>query len=424
MSIEILLPKLGLTMEEGEIIEWCKQEGEQISKGDVLYVLETEKISYEFEAPADGILSPILFNIGESIPVGSVVAYLMEPGENYEDIRECIQNNSEQEHSSSESSSVLSGDKTIVPEPVPSNSRTSVTPLAKKIAREKKVELTSVQGSGPSGRIVAEDVYRIVKEKSSENINSKSEADSVDAKVPSPHVGEDSVGCIDKLVRFSATRKTIAKRMLASKIETAQSYMTISIDASALVRTRKTFLPMIEKQCGVRLTLTDMFMKIYGNAILSHPIINTQWTDKGVQYLANVHMGMAMDVDDGLLVPVIRNINHKNLTEVAADRLRLMDLCRSKKFTIEDISGSTVSMSTLGAFGIESFTSNINMPESAILAIGEVRDCPVVVDGIVRVQATAKITLTYDHRHIDGADAAKFMKTLKSQLEAPEGYLW
>ena len=423
MSIEILLPKLGLTMEEGEIIEWCKQEGEQISKGDVLYVLETEKISYEFESPTDGILSPILFNIGESIPVGSVVAYLIEPGEKYEDIRQFTQNNSEQELSSSESSSVLSGDKTL-PEPVPSNSRVSVTPLAKKIAREKEVELTSVQGSGPSGRIVAEDVYRIVKEQTPENINSKFEADSVDAKVPSPHAGEAGVGCIDKLVRFSATRKTIAKRMLASKIETAQSYMTISIDASAIVRSRKTFLSMIEKQCGIRLTLTDIFMKICGNAILSHPIINTQWTDKGVQYLANVHMGMAMDVDDGLLVPVIRNINQKNLTEIAADRLRLMDLCRSKKYKIEDISGSSVSMSTLGAFGIESFTSNINMPESAILAIGEVKDCPVVVDGVVRVQATTKITLTYDHRHIDGADAAKFMETLKSQLETPEGYLW
>ena len=153
-------------------------------------------------------------------------------------------------------------------------------------------------------------------------------------KFPSPNTGEAGVGCIDKFVRFSATRKIIAKRMLASKIETAQSYMTISIDASALVRSRKTFLPMVEKQCGLRLTLTDIFMKICGNAILSHPIINTQWTDKGVQYLADVHMGMAMDVDDGLLVPVIRNINQKNITEIAADRLRLMDLCRSKTYKI------------------------------------------------------------------------------------------
>ncbi len=406
MSVEILLPKLGLTMEEAEIIEWCKQEGDPVSSGEVIYVLATEKTIFEFEAPQDGILGPILVPAGESTTVGGVVAYLLEPGEKQEDFQVTTPPGNPGKRPEDSEKSILCNSEDS-PSGVSANSGAELraTPRAKKLARSAEIALSTIQGSGPSGRIVAEDVNQAEREKLAASTN------------------KNASTVADKLVRFSAMRKTIAKNMMASKLETAQTYMSISLDASAIVKAQKVFSPMIEKRYSARLTLTDIFMKICANAILSHPIINTRWTEKGIQYLADVHMGMAMAVDDGLLVPVIRDINQKDLTEVALDRIRLITLCRGKEFSLGDISGSTFTLSTLGAFGIESFTSNINRPESAILAVGAVKDSAVVVDGEIRVLPTANITLTYDHRHIDGAEAAKFMKTLKSQLEAPEGPL-
>ena len=406
MLIEILLPKLGLTMEEAEIIEWCKQEGDQVSSGQVLYILETEKTSFEFEAPNDGVLGPILVPEGESIPVGSVVAHLLIPGEEETEVSQVAAPQDIDRRGQGEtglhSFACIEDDPALVLQKPAARER--ATPLAKKLARENEIALSSIKGSGPSGRILAADLAQAETQKTQS-------------------VPFEKKFAVDKLVPRTAMRKTIAKHMLASKLETAQTYMSIDIDASAIVQSRKKLLPKIDTQYGVRLTLTDIFMKVCGNAILSHPIVNTRWTDEGIQYLADVHMGMALALESGLLVPVIRDINKKSLAEIALDRNRLITSCRSKQFSLEDISGSTFSLSTLGAFGIDSFTSNINLPESAILAVGAVKERAVVVNGEILAQAMANITLTYDHRHIDGAEAANFMQTLRSQLEACEGYL-
>jgi len=207
--------------------------------------------------------------------------------------------------------------------------------------------------------------------------------------------------------------------MMAAKVETAQTYMSVTTDASAIVKLRKKLLPIIEDTHQVRVTITDIMMKITGRAIARHPVINTRWTDKGVLFLPVVHMGMAMSVDDGLIVPVLRNINAMDFGQLATERTGLIEKVRQSRFLPDDIKGSTFTLSTLGMFGIESFTANINQPESAILAVGAIIDKPVAVDGKIVVKPMMNMTLTYDHRIIDGAEAAKFMQTLKALTEEP-----
>jgi pyruvate dehydrogenase E2 component (dihydrolipoamide acetyltransferase) len=214
-------------------------------------------------------------------------------------------------------------------------------------------------------------------------------------------------------------RRAIAKKMLAAKVETAQTYMSVTVDAGRIVAYRETLLPYIQERAGVRVTITDLMMKVTGAAIREHPVVNTRWTPEGILYLDEVHMGMAMALDAGLIVPVIRDIHQKNLTQIARDRTTLIEKGKNNRFMPDDITGSTFTLSAMGMFGIEQFTANINLPESAILAVGAVIDKPVAAGGQVVIRPMMNVTLTYDHRIIDGAEAGKFMRTLKRLIEDP-----
>ena len=192
-----------------------------------------------------------------------------------------------------------------------------------------------------------------------------------------------------------------------------------TVDATRIQGLRVELLPLIEKKCGVRITITDLMMKITGAALREHPVINTRWTDKGVLYMAEVNMGMAMALDEGLIVPVIKNINAKSLGQVALDRAALIEKGRNNSFLLDDITGSTFTLSAMGMFGIETFTAIINQPENAILAVGAILDKPVALKGELVIRPMMIVNLTYDHRTIDGAEAGKFMRTLKEMIEEP-----
>ena len=207
--------------------------------------------------------------------------------------------------------------------------------------------------------------------------------------------------------------------MLAAKVETAQTYMSINIDASQIVAHRQALLPQIEAEYGVRVTITDIIMKVTASAIGRHPVINTRWSDNGVVFCSMVHMGMAMALDEGLIVPVIRDIQKKTFGQVAVARTELIAKGRENRFLPDDISGSTFTVSAMGMFGIEQFTSNINLPEGAILAVGAIVDKPVAAAGQVVIKPMMNVTLSYDHRMIDGAEAGKFLRTLRLYLENP-----
>jgi len=395
MPVDIVMPKLGLTMTEGLIVEWKKKEGDEVQKGEVLFVLETEKVTYEVEAPEDGTLGKIVVQEQETVPVGAVVAYLLKPGESAADLTDAPAVAPAAEETAIE----LKAETPAAPAAdAPVDKRIRATPLARKIAGEYGIDISTITGTGPSGRIVREDV-----EKGKEAIALK----------PSETPSEE------KLVKFTGMRRAIAKNMLTSKTEAALAYMGNSVDATKIQELRETLLSYVEKKHGVRVTITDIMMKITGAAIREHPVINTRWTDKGILYLEDVHMGMAMALDNGLIVPVIRNINKKGIGQIAMDRVELIAKGREGRYTPDDIKGGTFTLSAMGMFGLENFSAIVNQPESAILAVAAIMDKPVALNGEVVIRPMMNFTLTYDHRTIDGAEAGKFCRTLKEMIENP-----
>jgi pyruvate dehydrogenase E2 component (dihydrolipoamide acetyltransferase) len=399
MPVEIVMPKLGLTMTEGLIVEWRKKEGDPVKKGDILFVLETEKVTFEVEAPEDGALGKILVKEQETVPVGAVVATLLKPGESAVEVTAAPTAAPRAEAASPAPGAAASA---VAPAATAPAGRVKATPLAKKVAKELGIDLTAVAGTGPSGRILREDV-------------DKARA----AGIQKPAAAAPAPAAEEKLVPFSGMRRTIARKMLQSKVESAQTYMSNTVDASRLQAYREELLPFVEKKYGVRLTITDLMMKITGAALREHPVINTRWTDKGVLYLPEVHMGMAMALDEGLIVPVIRSINSKSLGQIALDRTALIKKGKTNSFLPDDIKGSTFTLSAMGMFGVEQFTAIINQPENAILGVAAIIDKPVVVKGQIVIRPMMNVNLSYDHRTIDGAEAGKFMQTLKAFIEEP-----
>jgi pyruvate dehydrogenase E2 component (dihydrolipoamide acetyltransferase) len=395
MPVDIVMPKLGLTMTEGLIVEWKKKEGDEVQKGEVLFVLETEKVTYEVEAPEGGVLGRIVVQEQETVPVGAVVAYLLKPGESAADLTDAPADAPAAEETvielKAKTPAAAAADASV-------DKRIRATPLAKKIAGEHGIDISTITGTGPSGRVVREDV-----EKAKEAIALK----------PSETPSEE------KLVKFTGMRRAIAKNMLTSKTEAALAYMGNSVDATKIQELRETLLPYVEKKHGVRVTITDIMMKITGAAIREHPVINTRWTDEGILYLEDVHMGMAMALDNGLIVPVIRNINKKGIGQIAMDRVELIAKGREGRYTPDDIKGGTFTLSAMGMFGLENFSAIVNQPESAILAVAAIMDKPVALNGEVVIRPMMNFTLTYDHRTIDGAEAGKFCRTLKEMIETP-----
>jgi pyruvate dehydrogenase E2 component (dihydrolipoamide acetyltransferase) len=406
MPIDIVMPKLGLTMTEGLIVEWKKNEGDEVKKGEILFVLETEKVTYEVEAPEDGILGKIVVQEQETVPVGALVAYLLKPGESAADV--------ESAPAAEQKAETVIEVKAEIPSSAAASSdeRVRATPLAKKLAREYNIDLTTVIGTGPSSRIVREDVEK-ARDLAREKPDAEPAAPSPSAEAPAAVEAEGTI------IKFTGMRRAIARNMLTSKTEAALAYMGNSVDATKIQELRATLLPFIEKKHGVRVTITDIMMKLTAAAIREHPVINTRWTDEGILLLEDVHMGMAMALDEGLIVPVIRNINKKSTGQVAMERVELIAKGREGRYTPDDIKGGTFTLSAMGMFGLENFSAIINQPENAILAVAAIIDKPVALNGEVVIRPMMNFTLTYDHRTIDGAEAGKFCRTLKEMIENP-----
>jgi pyruvate dehydrogenase complex dihydrolipoamide acetyltransferase long form len=399
MAVNVVMPKLGLTMVSGKIVEWKKNEGEQVNEKEIVMVIETEKVTYEVESPGTGILHIIVAPDVEVL-VSDVVGVLAENKGEYDKI-------------------VAGGAPAVAGAPAAAaagpaaasaptapaaeaaaapGERVRISPLAKKIAEDNKLDITKIKGTGPGGRVVREDVEKYLQQ--------------AKAAPAAPAEG-------DRLVKLTGMRKVIARKMLESKVQAAQAYMSNTVDASKIQEYRQVLMPYIEKKSGVKITITDLMMKITAAAIEVHPVINTRWTDEGILWIKDVHMGMAMALDEGLIVPVIWNINQKTITQIAKDRVGLIDRGRKGKLTPDEMKGSTFTLSAMGMFGLESFTAIINQPENAILGVGAIIDKPVVVNGQIVIRPMMNVTLTYDHRTIDGAKAGMFMATLKSYIENP-----
>ncbi|MFZ0943496.1 MAG: dihydrolipoamide acetyltransferase family protein [Syntrophobacteraceae bacterium] len=400
MTIPVLMPKVGLTMTEGKIVEWTKGEGEWVEKGEILFVFETEKVTFEVEAQQSGFLAKILAGVDEVVPVGKEVGILSE------ERGEVV------ELTTGKPGQVPALTETQGKEPGAERpGKIRATPMARRLARERGLDLESLASSAAGGRIRMQDVEAANAEAKKELVSPPVE---VEKPQPVPPRAPDG-----KLVKLSGMRKIIAQKMLASKVEAAQTYMVISVDATKLLESVEKLKAVTEKVAGVRLTITDILMKITASAIAAHPVINTRWSPDGIIWLDAVHMGMAMALDEGLIVPVIRDIGKKSLSEIAKARFELVAKGKAGKLTPDEMRGSTFTLSSLGMYGVEEFTAIINQPESAILAVGAILDKPVVIGKEIVIRPIMKLTLSYDHRVIDGARAAVFTKTLKELIEHP-----
>ncbi len=413
MSSQVTLPRLGQGMEAGTIVRWLKAEGDTVEKGEPLYELDTEKVTQEVEADASGTLLKILAGEGEEIEVGKAIAVIGEEGEEVteeapepkdedapepkdEDAAEPVEAPSAEPQAEPEAE----------PEPTPvarseDGGRVKASPLARRIARERGIDLSSLDGTGPEGRIVAEDVER-------------AEKGATPAAAPSaapPPSGEVEV------VPLTGIRKAIARRMTEAW-EAPAFQITMTADMSAAIRLRE---GLVERQGegDAKPTYSDILTKVCAVALMRHPAVNALFAGEEVHLMPTANVGIAVAVPNGLLVPVLRNCETKTIPQLANERADLVARTRDGKLRQEDLEGGSFTISNLGMYGVERFVAVLNPPQAAILAVGAIEERAVVRDGELVARPLLEMTLTCDHRTVDGATASEFLRTVKQFLDEP-----
>ena len=423
MATEIKLPRLGQGMESGTIVRWLKAEGDKVEKGEPLYELDTEKVTQEVEADASGVLLKIAVQEGE-VPVGQTIAVIGEEGEAVPDAEPEPEPEPEAEPKADEApeeegsrapardeererAREAATEAEAAPEPerepveaqaTTVDGRIKASPLARRIAREKGLELAEIRGTGPEGRIVAEDVERAL-------------AAPAPARAPAAAPAEPEV------VPLTSVRKTIARRLTeAWKAPVFQISMSADMTRAQELRER-----LIERtrEGETKPTVSDVLTKTCAAALLRHPEVNAHYVDEAVRRFPSADVGMAVATERGLLVPVIRGADRLTLAEIAAARADLVARSREGKLQQTDLEGGTFTISNLGMYGIEQFIAVLNPPQVAILAVGAIEEKPVVTDGDLEIRPMMSLTLTCDHRAIDGAVAAEFLGTVRTLLEEP-----
>jgi pyruvate dehydrogenase E2 component (dihydrolipoamide acetyltransferase) len=417
---------LSPTMEEGQLVQWLKSEGDEVSNGDVLAEIETDKATMELVARGEGVLRKIFVEAGGVAPVGSVIAVIAGGDEDISGIEgpsgagtatavadaPAEPAKQEAKPAAQASAPAQPAQSSKAPAPAPAASatgnggRVKASPLARRLAEEMGVDLSRVEGSGPGGRVVKRDVEAAKA--------AGVPAPSVAAWVPDGAEYED--------VPTSQMRKTIAKRLVTSIGPVPTFYLTVDVDMTRVLEARESINAMLEKD-GLKVSINDIVLKAVAGALRRHPECNAQWHETFVRRFNPVHLGVAVAIDDGLITPVVRDAHAKGIARIGAEVRELAGRARDKKLKPEEYTGATFSVSNLGMFGIHEFTAIINPPEAGILAVGGVEEMPVVVDGQVTVQPRMRITMSCDHRVIDGATGAQFLKTLRSMLEEPTAIL-
>jgi pyruvate dehydrogenase E2 component (dihydrolipoamide acetyltransferase) len=418
MADQVILPRLGQGMESGTIVRWLKSEGDPVQKGEPLYELDTDKVTQEVEADVAGVLLKILVNEGE-VPVGTPVAFLGEQGEDVPEVETAPAGPTEQQPPAdapapaspagtvpeSRPERTDSGEGTV-PESRPERtdngdgtvpSRIKASPLARRIARERGIELASLSGTGPEGRIVAEDVER------------------ADVSGPPTAMGRAAaVGAVER-VELTSLRRTVARRM--TEAWAAPAFQIVM--SADMIRAQELRARLVERHPDERPTVTDVLTKVCAAALMRHRDVNALYADDAVELQPSANVGIAVATDRGLLVPVIPGCESLTVPEIAAARADLVARAREGRLQAADLEGGTFTISNLGMYGVEQFVAVLNPPQAAILAVGAIEDRPVARDGEIVARPMMTLTLTCDHRSIDGAAAADFLRTVKEFLEEP-----
>ena len=418
-GVEIVkMPRLSDTMEEGTVATWLKKVGDEVEEGDILAEIETDKATMEFESFYSGQLLYIGIKEGESAPVDEVLAVIGPAGTDVDAVLNTKSASkaktghiaAEQNKTSKETNGEVKEEKSVN-----SGQRVFVSPLARKIAEEKGINLIAVKGSGDHGRIVKRDVENFV----------PSEAQVAPAQITDSKISVQSPASIPQIlptgeehfeeVKNSQMRKVIAKRLSESKFTAPHYYLMIEVDMDNAITSRE----KINSLPDTKVSFNDMVVKASAMALKKHPQVNTTWNGDTTRYNQHIHVGVAVAVDDGLVVPVLKFTDQMSLTQIGASVKDLAGRARIKKLTPAEMEGSTFTVSNLGMFGILEFTSIINQPNSAILSVGAIIEKPVVKNGQIVVGNTMKISLACDHRTVDGATGAQFLQTLRAYLENP-----
>lgn len=423
MAEVIRMPRMSDTMEEGVIVGWLKEEGDEIEPGDILAEVETDKATMELESYQEGVLLHIAVKEGP-VPVDSIVAVIGEKGEDFQSLLEEEQkavsgkqdeqadNGKPEEKTDSDATDTSDDsdekDKSAEAQKVPStptsdDGRTKASPLARKMAAEKGIELSLLSGSGDGGRIIKRDVEKAIES-------------GVQAPAAPSAAGISIQSGEDQTVRLSQMRKIIGKRLSESKYTSPHFYLTVEVDMDNAIAARKSLNSNDEE---VRISFNDIVIKATAMALRKHPFVNASIDSEKITLHGDINIGVAVAVDEGLMVPVIHHADYKSLSEIKAEIGDLAVRARDKKLKPEEMQGNTFTISNLGMFGIDEFTAIINPPDACILAVGTINTKPVVRDGQIVIGNTMKITLSCDHRVVDGAVGAQFMQTLQDYLEHP-----
>ena len=420
------MPKMSDTMEEGVIAGWLKKVGDEVKSGDILAEVETDKATMELESYDDGFLLHVGVKDGESVPVDGVIAIIGEKGENIDDILKEVsneQNNNEAVDPKDVKEEIVDEDETakenleVKEEEEVKNTedkiedisidfsnesdRIKASPLAKKLASEKGVDISMVKGSGDGGRIIKEDIENF---KHSENIPTK------EVKLPEIYSKESY-----EEIPVSQMRKTISKRLAESKFSAPHFYLTMEIDMDNCIEGRN----KINETSDVKISFNDIIIKAAAVSLRKHPMVNASFLTDKIRVNNHIHIGVAVAVDEGLLVPVVRFADNKSLSHISTEVRNLAGKAKNKELQPSDWEGNTFTISNLGMFGIDEFTAIINPNDACILAVGGIKNTPVVKNGEIVPGNVMKVTLSCDHRIVDGAIGSAFLKTLKELIEDP-----
>jgi pyruvate dehydrogenase E2 component (dihydrolipoamide acetyltransferase) len=394
MAFSVVMPALEMAQETGKLVAWRKTEGEHVIKGEPLLEIETDKAVLEVESPADGILAGVSEQAGAVVAVGKTIAWIVRPGEvppsEIAGSGPLVQSTSETTRAAAP----------IIPAPA-AGPGAQVSPKARRLAKEHGVDIASLRGSGPGGEILASDVLAV--------------AESMSASASTPALTADQVP--------SSIGRLMAERTAQSWTTVPHFFVVREIDASALVEVRGRLGSSLEQARGIKLTHTDLLVALIARVLVKHPRINASWNDGVIRLNQEVNIGLAMAVDDGVVATVIHNANKTDLSEIAVQRRDLTERARAGRLRPSDIAGATFTISNLGMYHVDAFSAIISPPQAAILAVGSIADRIVPVDGRPAIRPMMTLTLSCDHRVVDGARAAVFLNEVAEAVREPEKWL-
>ena len=454
MAIEVVLPALGLTVEKGKILKWIKKEGETVAKGDSLYEVEADKVTTEVESPASGVLKKILIPEGVEVPILTVVAVITDEKEKLPEKYLTMVTAKPEKKEESELPRIQ--EPSVIVTSVPTEVK--APPAARKMAKDRGVDLLSIRGSGPGGTILVKDVEsflrrggqagaRVLSTPTARKLAEREgialasvrgtgvsgrvmKADVMEIRsalqspAPKPKVSEARVAQVSKyrlgqIIPMNSIRKVIAKRMVQSKFTAPHIYFFNDVDMEKLLTLREEILAEFEENEGIRISINDFLIKAVALTLREYPVLNSMVSGEEFRIFPEINVGLAVAMEDGLIVPAVPRADQLGLGEIARCRADMVDRARQAKLTIEEMERGTFTISSLAQFDITFFTAILNPPQSGILTVGKVEEKPVVRNGQVIIRRMMKEGLSVDHRIIDGAVAAQFLQSLKKKLENP-----